>query len=439
MSHGDSLTLRVPDRTLRYDSIGTRETADDAAHARAFSILHLSQSVGRRSFGVGTAALSLGDAQREIGCLAENWSADTAQELAELRQEHSTTDDIGRSCRFGSVCGFERYDFGRWPYAPHMHQAVAGSRGASFDILHQHSIWSPCSLATRRWRQRHGRPTVISPQGALDPWALRKSRLKKWAAGVLYERSNLAQASCIHAVSASEVMACRAYGLRNPVAHIPNGVSQSWIDSRGDAERFRETYNISSGKRIALFLSRVTPKKGLAMLFKAISDVGHSFDDWLLVVAGPDEFGHTQELAELAQKLDITSAICFTGPLYGEDRRDAFDAAELFVLPTYGEGHPLALLEALGTGLPALTTTGAYCDFIPAQQCGWQTDVSVAAVREGLLTAIACNGGKLTEMGKRGQRYVAENLTWNAIARQTVLLYDWLLGNGSHPDFVNVL
>ena len=174
------------------------------------------------------------------------------------------------------------------------------------------------------------------------------------------------------------------------------------------------------------------------MLFEAIADIGRQFDDWLLVVGGPDEYGHSRELAELADKLAISRSVRLIGPLYGESRRDAFEAAELFVLPTYGEGHPLALLEALGAGLPALTTTGAYCEFIPACGCGWQTEISADAVREGLLTALSHSGSELSKMGRRGKDYVREHLTWDALARLSVELYKWLCGLGPRPDFVCV-
>ena len=47
------------------------------------------------------------------------------------------------------------------------------------DLLHQHGIWIYQSRIVDAWRRRTGRPTIISPRGMLDPWALRNSNLKK--------------------------------------------------------------------------------------------------------------------------------------------------------------------------------------------------------------------------------------------------------------------
>ena len=67
------------------------------------------------------------------------------------------------------------------------------------------------------------KPLVVSPHGMLDPWAVRNSAWKKRIARWLFENPHLRQAACLHALNVDEYQAIRAYGLRNPVAVIPNG------------------------------------------------------------------------------------------------------------------------------------------------------------------------------------------------------------------------
>src|SRR5690349_19998319 len=77
-------------------------------------------------------------------------------------------------------------------------------------------------MAVARWRARTGRPTVISTQGMLEPWAIRNSALRKRVAGSLFEKANLRESAGLHC-SESEVAGIRAFGLTNPVAVIANG------------------------------------------------------------------------------------------------------------------------------------------------------------------------------------------------------------------------
>ena len=68
-------------------------------------------------------------------------------------------------------------------------------------VIHQHGIWTGVSAATRSWRVRRHGVSVIAPHGSLNAWALRRSRWKKALALAVYERSNLRNASCLHALS----------------------------------------------------------------------------------------------------------------------------------------------------------------------------------------------------------------------------------------------
>ena len=75
-------------------------------------------------------------------------------------------------------------------------------------------------------------------------------------------------------------------------------------------------------------------------------------DNWLLVIAGPDEFNHAARIAELIKEQEMERWVRVVGPLYGQQKRDAFAAASFFVLPSYSESFSNVVLEALGAGVP---------------------------------------------------------------------------------------
>jgi glycosyltransferase involved in cell wall biosynthesis len=390
-------------------------------------VLHLTTWAGRQSFGVGAIVLGLAECQRIQGIDAVIWSTDDAVSMTEILGSSEITRDILTT---HPIVGPMRLGL-----SPAMERAAI-QNGSRFSVLHQHGIWTACSRASNLWRERYQYPVVIAPHGSLDDWALRKSRSRKWLAARAYECKNLRSAACLHATAHSEIAHFRDYGLTNPIALIPNGVTQQWLESSGDAARFREQHRLSPDKRVLLFLSRVTPKKGLPLLLNAMASIKDRLADWLLVIAGPDEFGHLSELHAQTQTLGLADLVRFTGALHGQERRDAFASAEAFILPTYSEGAPMAVLEALGMGLPVLTTHGTHWEDLVHYDCGWWVEVSEAALREALLELIEYSPDVLHRMGEKGKALIQREYTWATAAARCIELYNWLLQQGERPDFV---
>ncbi len=396
--------------------------------SKQLNILHLVASVGQRSGGVGQSCLDLVRHQRVLGLNTTIWSLTSSTEAAQTAGDYGLD---GASVVTYPVLG--PHSIG---YSSAMEKAIASGRGAMYDVLHQHSIWMANSRAANEWRAAFGRPTVVAPHGTLEHYALKRSAWKKWLAAVAYENKNLRSASCLHATSNSEAVSFRRFGLVNPIAIIPNGVSETWLRSTGDAECFRRRFGIPPDRPFFLFLSRIHPTKGLPLLLKALSGLGQRGKDWSLVIAGPDECRHTEELQALIQSLGIDKQVIFVGPLYGQDKRDAFAAADVFILPTYSENFGLVVAEALGAGVPVLTTRGAPWEELETHQCGWWVDVGEMAIRDALLDAIQRSKDELVAMGQRGKVLVAERYTWLQAAQRSLELYHWLLGRGRKPDFV---
>lgn len=395
---------------------------------RQFRILHLVPSIGRYSGGAGAVAIGLAREQSSLGYQADIWTLDVQATAAEVAHE------IGLDHR--SVITYPTWGPSWLGFSPVMEQAIVSPLGETYDILHQHGIWTPNSRVTKRWRATFRRPTIVAPHGMLEEYALKRSTWKKRFAMLGYEADNLRLASCLQATSSAEATTFRRYGLANPIAIIPNGVPEAWIHSQGDASRFCSRFAIPPDRRLLLFLSRIHPIKGLPLLFEALADLRQQVKDWLLVIGGPDECGHARALQALAQRLNIENLVRFVGPLFGQDKRAAFAAADLFVLPTHSENFGIVVVEALGAGVPVLTTHGAPWEELETYRCGWWVDVSAMAIRDALLDATQHPKDELVAVGERGRTLVAEHYTWPVLAQRSLMLYNWLLGHAKHPEFV---
>ena len=244
------------------------------------------------------------------------------------------------------VAGPEAFGF-----APGLERALEAAQPR---IIHVHGLWMYPSVASLRWAKQK-KPYMISPHGMLDPWAVKNSRWKKRLAGALYENRHLRGAACLHALNHSEAEAFRAYGLRNPVCVIPNGVE---IPVGRSAVPAPWKDKLPKDARVLFYIGRLHPKKGLDMLLRGWSMVQRDANrsGWHLVIAGWDQGGHEGELRELASALGLHDSVHFIGPQFGELKTACFQAAEAFVLPSLSEGLPITVLEAWANGLPVLMT-----------------------------------------------------------------------------------
>ncbi|MRS01692.1 glycosyltransferase [bacterium] len=391
------------------------------------SVLHNSPCVGKSSFGLGQVALNLAVAQSQTECFVKVWCQDTAE-------------DIDWACKFSRISknrivSFRSGSIKRLFYSPRMISAAKVNTD-HFDIIHQHSIWTACSMVSNVFRKRYGIPVVIAPHGALHKWALQRSSWKKKIALFAYENENLQNAACLHATAEAEIDFFRNFGLRNPIALIENGVSMNALEGVGNAKRFIERFNLPGDRRILLFLSRITPQKGLPIMLKAINLIRNEFSNWLFVIGGTDEFNHKKEIESLVKKLNLQDMVHIVEPLYDQIKLDAFAASDAFALPSYSEGAPMVILDSLAAGVPVMTTKGNSWQKLTTYQCGWWADASVDGLVDALRSVIALNPLQLKDMGKRGKELVRSQYLWSVQAQKTHDLYSWLLGRRSKPDFV---
>lgn len=392
-------------------------------------ILHLAPSVGAKSGGVGQVALALSTEQKRFGCNPTIWTFD----LPATAREVATTNGLN----VNDINGFTTFGPCAFGYSPAMEKKAVTKDGSKFDVLHQHNLWLAISRVAMRWRNNYDRPTVLSPHGTLETYALQRSAWKKKIALFAYEMKNLHDATCLHATANSEANSFRKFGLKNPIAVIPIGIPEEALNKQGDAGRFLDHFAIPADKSIMLFLSRINPKKGLPILFKVIEQMHKQLENWILVIAGFEDVpGYQRELEQLAKKLNISNKIKFVGPLFSEAKDDAFSAADIFVLPTHSENFGIVVTEALASGVPVLTTYGAPWEEMRTHNCGWWVEISEQGIYTALRDATSKSKQELVAMGARGKLLVQSKYTWTQATKMTIDLYNWLLGRRSMPDFV---
>lgn len=203
-----------------------------------------------------------------------------------------------------------------------------------------------------------------------------------------------------------------AYGCK-PVV-IPNGVV---VRPRVTTQDYLANIGVAPG-RYFLAVARLVPEKGLHDLLEAFASAHPP--GWKLVIAGraDHEDAYSQQLLQKAASLpDVVMA----GFVSGDPLAQLYSHAGVFVLPSYHEGLPIVLLEAMGYGLAVLASD------IPAnRQAGLAEhrffpagDVKMLARK--LLTV---SDYLLTEDESSTQvRQIEKKFDWDVIADETLVSY----------------
>lgn len=157
---------------------------------------------------------------------------------------------------------------------------------------------------------------------------------------------------------------------------------------------------------VILTVCTLSPVKGVEYLITAGACLLAQGHDLRLRIVGPSRNNFLDQLQALAERLEITDAVEFTGAITsGSALLDTYDDADIFVLPSLSEGTPKVILEAMSRGIPVVATSvGAVSDLIDDERTGLlvppRSPEAIAAAVERLLgdaelrTRIACQGLK---------------------------------------------
>jgi glycosyltransferase involved in cell wall biosynthesis len=402
-------------------------------------VTHLTQAVSTSGGGISEVLRALSSAQKDAGDSPKVLSIEDDGEAIEPWPEGSP--EFLAACHFPGMI-----------LMPDLHERLDQIKP---QVLHTHGIWTYLSIGVPRWSRKNHKPYIVSPHGMLDAWALDNSKIKKKVAATLYERRHLRGAACLHALCQSEAKSIREFGLKNPIATIPNGIEIP--EDRDLSSRYL------AKKKIMLFLGRLHPKKGLENALRAwAASRSEAFPDskpsnWQFVIAGWDQGDHEVRLKQLCEELELSFAdvpakqflsleassgqlsgfsVVFVGPVFGELKVQLLERANVFILPSFSEGLPMSILEAWAYELPVVMTD--YCNLPEGfdAEAAIHIDTEVAGMSAGMMEMIACSEDELKGMGANGLNLVKEKFTWPTIAAQMGELYQWVRGKASRPSFV---
>lgn len=256
--------------------------------------------------------------------------------------------------------------------------------------------------------KKSGFKWVYLSQGMFEPWALRNGWLKKKIYFTLFEKRMGRQADIIRAVSKPEENNLKKL-FKNRICLIYNGV-------KFDPNNFTAK---PADRIIYLFLARLHHKKGIVPLVTAWSKSMIENQFVKLLIVGPDE----GELSKIEQL--ISGNIEYRGPMFGEAKIKMLQAAHYYVLPSFSEGFPSSVVEAMSYGAIPIISEGCNFPEVFDEKLGYQLTTDPESIGEVLLKVSALPYD--SELSQRNISYVANNLTEKLIGDQLFMMYNGLL------------
>ena len=228
----------------------------------------------------------------------------------------------------------------------------------------------------------------------------------------LVERQFLLGFDYDHVISVNEEHVPLLAGAQSSVSCIPNGV---------DLDRFDVAEPQVDGRIV--FIGRLAPKKRVSDLIRAFERIAADYPDAELVVVGEGPLG--EELRELAADLGVAGRVTFTGRVEESEIPRYYASAELFVLPSVWEGHPLTLLEAWAAGRPVIATdVEGLAEFVDHRETGYLVSPRDP---EGLADALRYaldHPDETRGWGENARQRAEREFSWETAARRTRRIYD---------------
>ena len=263
-------------------------------------------------------------------------------------------------------------------------------------------------------------PYVIIPRSQLTTEAQKQKALKKFLGNALYFKKFLSNAAAVHFLTPKEQENSSQWNVSSFI--IPNGIELHEYIKRPTPKDAIE----------AIYIGRInTFQKGFDLLLAACAKIKDALTNYKfhLTIYGASSDSETQDvkkLDDMIQQLGLDKIIERRPPVFGDEKSNAYQKADMFLMTSRFEGLPMSILEALSYSLPCFVTTGTnMAQEIKESGAGAVADVDEQSIADELLKMLQSFLDNYERMGKNAH-LVAQKYSWEEIAKLSHEFYQGL-------------
>ncbi|MCS6803939.1 MAG: glycosyltransferase family 4 protein [Acidobacteriota bacterium] len=226
------------------------------------------------------------------------------------------------------------------------------------------------------------------------------------------------------------------YGVIDPARSltIGNGIRladfiTSPADSAAIGAAVRQEWGIPASAIVVGMVGRLVKEKGVVELIEAAEHIRRVRRDVVFLMVGEalhSDIGMREQLRQMIERRGLTDHFVFTG--FRHDVARFYHAMDICVLPSYREGMPRSIMEAMACGKPVVASDIAGCrDEVVHGQTGWLVPVKDAAALGDALLKLINDPALAQRMGQAGQQRARELFDEERISERIVETYHHLI------------
>jgi glycosyltransferase involved in cell wall biosynthesis len=207
---------------------------------------------------------------------------------------------------------------------------------------------------------------------------------------------------------------------------IPNGCDlDRFSDSSSNTGDLKNALGLRNGQSVLLVIGRLEPQKGHAVLLEAMARIRTEFANVHLVCVG--EGSLAESLKARTAELGLNECVHFVG--YQRRVEDWLAMADVAILPSFYEGMPLVVIEALAAGRAMVATAvDGTSEVVVNGKTGLTVPPGDAEALAKAISQLLRNPAERRALGAAGRQWVLEKFSEKAQVRRTQELYLSVLG-----------
>ena len=219
------------------------------------------------------------------------------------------------------------------------------------------------------------------------------------------------------------------YGVsESKIRVIHNGVDTTKFQPAVDKRKVKVELGFNPDDLAVVSVGRLYARKGLFTLIESSPAVVKRFPNAKFIISGKGQSDEMAKLTNHAERVGVRDKLVFTGYFPDKKLPKLYQAADVFAFSTFYEHHPFAVLEALSTGLPVVTTSvGGIPETITDGKDGFMCKPFDSETFSARILYLLENPSKAAEMGAQARKTILERFDWRIVVKEAMRVYNEVL------------